>query len=53
MDEPLAIYIETDKGSIEVPKKLYKECRPKNIIKDLRLRDICYEELARFGHFTD
>ena len=52
-EEPLAIYITTDKGDINVPKKLYKECRPKNIIKDLNLKNICYEDRAKFGHFRD
>lgn len=51
IEEPLSIYIMTDKGDIDVDKKLYEECRPKNIIKDLNLRSICYEEKARFGHF--
>ena len=51
IEEPLSIYIMTDKGNIDVDKKLYEECRPKNIIKDLNLRSICYEEKARFGHF--
>lgn len=53
IEEPLAIYIETDQGSIKVNKKLYYECKPKNIIKDLKLRDISYEELSRFGHFSN
>lgn len=52
-EEPLAIYIETDKGSLDVSQSLYEECKPKNIIKDLSLRNVCYEELARFGHFRD
>ncbi|MGM9877200.1 MAG: methionine adenosyltransferase domain-containing protein [Bacilli bacterium] len=52
-EEPLAIYITTDKGDINVPKKLYKECKPKNIIKDLNLKNICYEDRAKFGHFRD
>ena len=52
LEEPLAIYIKTDKGDIETPEKLYEECKPKNIIKDLKLREICYEEKAKFGHFT-
>jgi len=51
-EEPLAIYIETDKGDINVDKSLYEECKPKNIIKDLKLKNISYEQLARFGHFT-
>ena len=51
--EPLAIYIKTNEGDIEVPKNLYEECKPLNIINDLNLKNICYEELARFGHFTN
>ena len=51
--EPLAIYITSDKGNIEPGNELYLECTPKKIIEDLNLRDICYEERARFGHFVD
>lgn len=51
LEEPLAIYIKTDKGDFTADKKLYEECKPRNIIKDLDLRNICYEERARFGHF--
>ena len=51
IEEPLAIYIETDKGDVEVNPRLYEECRLRNIISDLDLRNICYEERARFGHF--
>ena len=53
LEEPLAIYIKTDKGDIETPEELYEECKPRNIIKDLKLREICYEEKAKFGHFTN
>lgn len=52
-EEPLAIYITSDIGDIEVPNDWYEECKPKNIIKDLNLKNICYEEKARFGHFKD
>ncbi len=52
IDKPLAIYIDSDKGNIDVEETLYEECKPKNIIKDLNLHHICYEETARFGHFT-
>ena len=52
LEEPLAIYIKTDKGDLETPDYLYEECKPRNIIKDLKLRDISYEEKAKFGHFT-
>lgn len=50
--EPLAIYIMSDEGQITPDESLYAECTPKNMIEDLHLKDICYEELARFGHFT-
>ena len=53
LDKPLAIYIDSDKGNIEVKENLYDECTPKNIIKDLNLYNICYEEKAKFGHFTN
>ena len=50
-EEPLAIYIETNLGNVDVPSALYEECKPKNIIKDLNLKNECYEERAKFGHF--
>lgn len=53
MQKPLAIYIETDKGIIETPEYLYQECTPQNIIKDLNLKHISYEEKAKYGHFTN
>lgn len=52
-DEPLAIYIDTDNGNIDAPKELFEECKPKNIIKDLKLKTPSFEERARFGHFVD
>lgn len=51
--EPLAIYISTDLGDIHPTKSLYMECTPKRIIKDLRLKEIDFEELAKYGHFVD
>lgn len=53
VEKPLAIYIKANNKDLEVPEFLYDECTPKNIIKDLNLKNICYEEKARFGHFTD
>ena len=53
VERPVSIYIETDKGVIDTLDKFYEECKPKNIIKDLNLRNICYEDLAKFGHFMD
>ena len=53
IEEPMAIYIKTDKGEQEPSKELYEECKPRNIINDLNLRNICYEEKAKFGHFRN
>lgn len=53
VEKPLAIYIETNNGSIEADSNLYEECKPKNIIKDLELLNTCYEERAKFGHFIN
>lgn len=53
VEKPLAIYIRANNKDLEVPESLYDECTPKNIIKDLNLKNICYEKKARFGHFTD
>lgn len=53
IEQPLAIYIETNLGNIEVSKNLYEECRLKNIIKDLNLLNEKYEERAKFGHFRN
>jgi S-adenosylmethionine synthetase len=49
--EPLAIYIDSDKGNLEVPAEWYQECTPANMINDLKLRQPIYEETACFGHF--
>lgn len=51
--EPVAIYIDSDKGNIEVPNELYAECTPRRIIEDLDLLNADYEELAKFGHFRN
>lgn len=50
-EEPLAIYVESDKGMLEVNDSLYEECKPRNIIRDLNLKNECYEDRAKFGHF--
>lgn len=51
--EPLAIYISTDAGDIKPSNALFEECTPKRIIHDLRLKELDFEELAKFGHFVD
>ena len=53
IEEPLAIYINTNKGELVPEQSLYEECKPKNIIKDLNLKNILYEEKAKFGHFQN
>lgn len=49
--EPLAIYIDTNKGNIEATKENYEECTPLRIINDLELRKPTFEETAKFGHY--
>ena len=51
--KPLAIYITSDKGDIDVSDSLYAECEPNNIIKDLDLLNKCYVDTAKYGHFVD
>ena len=51
LEQPLAIYIDSNNGNIEPAAELYEECKLKNIIQDLNLKNKCYEETARFGHF--
>ena len=53
ISEPLAIYIKTNLGDIEVPQKLYEECQVKNIIKDLKLLEENFENRSKFGHFKN
>lgn len=50
--KPVAIYINSDKGYINVSEDVYEECKPERIIKELGLLEVDYEELAKFGHFT-
>ncbi len=52
LDEPLAIYINSDQGMFEPPRELYQSATPKNIIDSLDLLNCCYEERARYGHFV-
>jgi len=50
---PLAIYIDSSAGNIEPTEEMYASCEPRNIIRDLKLKDICYEDLAKWGHFAN
>ena len=49
--EPLAIYIDSDKGDLDVEIGLYQECIPSNIIKELDLREPKFEKTAMYGHY--
>lgn len=51
MEQPLAIYIDSDKGHILPTKELYEECTPERMIKDLELRNPIFRETAKYGHF--
>lgn len=51
--KPLGIYIDSDKGCIQPQPSVFEECTPANIIKDLDLLSISYEERAKWGHFTN
>ena len=50
---PMAIYVDSDKGNLVVDDSYYEECEPRNIIKDLNMLNLDYEEKAKFGHFVD
>lgn len=50
---PLAIYIDSSEGNIQPTDEMYKACEPRNIIRDLNLKKICFEDLAKFGHFQN
>ena len=50
--KPLSISIDSNIGVINPDEKLYKECEPHNIIKDLNLLNKCYYNTAKYGHFT-
>lgn len=45
--EPLAIYINSNIGTIGPTQDLYEECKPRNI----NMSGINYEKQAQFGHF--
>lgn len=49
--KPLSISIDSNIGLINVSDELYEECILSNIIKDLNLKNKCYYETAKFGHF--
>ena len=50
--KPLSVSIDSNIGVINPSEKLYNECEPANIIKDLDLLNICHYDRAKFGHFT-
>ena len=52
LERPMAIYVDSDKGNIEVGEELYESCTPRNMIEDLSMKTKNYEQLAKFGHFN-
>ena len=52
IEKPLSIYIDSNIGEIKVDDNLYEECKPRNIIKDLKLLDISYYKKSMFGNFV-
>ena len=53
LKRPLAIYAKTNLGDYNIPDSWYELCEPQNIIKTLNLKNIKYEELAKYGHFQN
>lgn len=51
VEEPLAIYIDSDRGNIEPTLALYDTCKPKEIISKLELQKPIYRETAMYGHY--
>ena len=51
IEQPLAIYIKTDKGIYDNVSWLYAECAPQSIIEDLDLKNVKYYKTAKYGHF--
>jgi len=49
--EPLMITVETKNGKEDITEKYLDECKPRNIIKDLKLKECSFEETATRGHF--
>ncbi|MBR4461654.1 MAG: methionine adenosyltransferase domain-containing protein [Erysipelotrichaceae bacterium] len=51
MRRPMAIYIDSDQGNLEPEESMYQRAEPGNIIRELDMKKICYEEQAKYGHF--
>ena len=49
--EPLAIYIDSNKGTLEPPAEWYAECTPAAIFEEFDLRNFDFGTTAKFGHF--
>ncbi len=46
---PVSIFVVSDKGYLDVEQKYYQICQVPIMIEQLQLRQICYEEKARYG----
>ncbi len=51
IEKPLAIFINSNQGNLEIPEALYEECKPIKMISDMDLKNRCFEQTAKFGHF--
>lgn len=51
IEEPMAIYITSDRGAHDAPSWVYEDCTPAKIIESRQLLNQNYEEMAAFGHF--
>lgn len=51
LTQPMSIQVKTDQGYVDVPTFLYEMCTPKNMIEQLDLLNMKYQDRARFGHF--
>lgn len=51
VERPVGIYISTDQGEVEPGEYMFYSCTPRNIIDDLGMKKLIYEDQAKFGHF--
>lgn len=51
LEQPVGIMLLTDRGFQSVPEEWYEICKPRKMIELLRLKQIDYVQLARFGNF--
>lgn len=52
IETPVSITIDSNQGKITPKHELFIECKPKNIVNDLDLLCLKYEDEKALGHFT-